>query len=83
MTLKEFFKLVESLRPNNGVIDASVLGSAGFPSVTIGRQHSLLWSKVHDWCREYYGPGNYTWTGEIFWFNTEEDAVVFALKYGD
>jgi hypothetical protein len=39
------------------------------------------WSQCHDRCREMFGK-NYTWTGDIFWFKTEEDIMIFKLTFG-
>lgn len=33
------------------------------------------------WCDENIGIGHYTWEYTRFWFETEEDAVRFALKF--
>lgn len=44
------------------------------------------WNKIHEWCREQYGPAHYfslntTWQGGRFWFETERDAVLFSLRW--
>ena len=40
------------------------------------------WNKVHDWCEEELGREHYSWNGANFWFETEEDAFRFALRWG-
>lgn len=40
------------------------------------------WTEAHDWCEEELGPEHYSWNGANFWFETEEDAFRFALRWG-
>lgn len=39
------------------------------------------WGEIHYWCQEQVGENHYTWTGEVFWFETEQAAVMFALRW--
>jgi hypothetical protein len=34
-----------------------------------------------DWCREQFGEDHYCWTGGSFWFECEEHAVLFTLRW--
>lgn len=42
------------------------------------------WSSLHDFCREKFsdakGELKYAWTGQWFWFTTEEDRDLFATE---
>ena len=56
--------------------------AAGYHPVQVG----LLgregeWQEIHQWCRDHIGEQNYSWTGSTFWFETERDAVLFALRW--
>jgi hypothetical protein len=33
------------------------------------------------WANDRYGKGHCYWTGSCFWFDREEDALLFALKW--
>lgn len=39
------------------------------------------WPKMHEWCQEQFGRDHYSWTGSTFWFENEQDAVLFTLKW--
>ena len=39
------------------------------------------WTETHLWCQEHFGKDHYSWTGHHFWFESERDAVLFALKW--
>ena len=40
------------------------------------------WSEIHDWCEQEFGGNHYSWNGSNFWFETQEDAFRFALRWG-
>jgi hypothetical protein len=40
------------------------------------------WKDVHEWCKQQYGDRHYSWTGFIFWFETEQDSILFTLRWG-
>ena len=42
---------------------------------------STAWADMHEWCEQHFGEDHYTWTGEVFWFETEQAAVLFALRW--
>jgi hypothetical protein len=50
--------------------------SACFAPGDIGR-----WQAAHTWCCEQFGSNHYAWVGNQFWFESEEHAVLFALKW--
>lgn len=39
------------------------------------------WQDIHSWCKRYVGEQHYTWTGQVFWFETEEAANWFKLRW--
>lgn len=39
------------------------------------------WNEVLVWCNENIGRAHYGWSGTTFWFKTEKDAALFALKW--
>lgn len=40
------------------------------------------WADIHEWCNQHIGEQHYTWTGEVFWFETEQAAMLFTLRWG-
>ena len=34
------------------------------------------------WCCEQFGEEHFVWTGSKYWFETESDAIMFALRWG-
>jgi hypothetical protein len=80
MTIIEF---MEKWRPNvdrYSFTDWDLeLEESGFYKVEMG---DLTRRKdIHIWCKEQFGPGRYVWTGVYYWFETEQDAVAFTLRW--
>jgi len=40
------------------------------------------WPDVHKWCEWQFGRDHYVWIGNIFWFETEQDQILFMLTWG-
>lgn len=75
MSPKEFCKLMDE----EGVtVYAAILHTAGYTFVPCPG----TWEDVHAWMKDKYGEGNYTWTGEKFWFDNEEDKTEFKRYFG-
>jgi hypothetical protein len=56
--------------------------AAGYYSVEVNLQHPFnLWQDIHEWCVDQFGENHYTWTGSTFWFETDQAAVLFALRW--
>ena len=58
------------------------LAEAGYYSVKVGRifiEHE--WQNIHGWCEDQFGENHYVWTGTTWWFETDRDAVLFALRW--
>ena len=51
----------------------------GYIPVSIERNQS--WGELIDWLLKNIGWENFNITGTVFWFNTEHDAVMFALRW--
>lgn len=58
------------------------LKSAGYYSIKISGPNCIdRWEDIHDWCKEKFGNDHYAWTGTVFWFEREQHAVWFALRW--
>jgi hypothetical protein len=57
------------------------LRAAGYYSAELGLSPFTNWQHVHDWCCDQFGEDHYVWTGSTFWFETEQAAVLFALRW--
>jgi hypothetical protein len=55
------------------------LKQGGWYSVKIGLR--IRWESAQQWCIQQYGQDHYTWTGNAFWFETEQDALLFQLTW--
>ncbi len=53
--------------------------AAGYRPVEVGLHHSG--QDIHEWCCDQFGEDHYVWTGSKFWFETEQAAVLFALRW--
>jgi hypothetical protein len=87
--LKEQFKdikeFIEAWLVRDGKISMNVDWAqryidAGYHRIIISQFDN--WTEVHDWCEEELGREHYSWNGANFWFETEEDAFRFALRWG-
>ena len=55
------------------------LEAGGYYSVHLSKY--THWSDIMQWCNQVIGADHYTWTGYTMWFEREEDAVMFALRW--
>ena len=37
--------------------------------------------EIHKWCREAVGDPHYVWTGTKIWFETEQAALLFSMRW--
>ena len=86
MTIKEFTDMITQIsidEGKNGLIDWNrVLAEKGYCPVQAGGFSAVgNWRECHAWCKEQFGREHYTWTGSKFWFETEQDAMLFLLKW--
>lgn len=64
-----------------GVVRAEY-SQAGYYPVKLGMLGVVgEWQECHRWCREHVGEQHYSWTGSTFWFETEQAAALFALRW--
>jgi len=54
------------------------LSEGGYYSVA---SSAMPWNKIHNWCEQEFGHSHYAWVGNVFWFETEEAAIWFALRW--
>lgn len=52
--------------------------AAGYPMAEFGKG---VWSEVHAWCKEKFGPG-YIWFGHRFFFLNEDFKNQFVKQWG-
>lgn len=64
--------------PGNVAKHYDILLQAGFIPVRMNRYVGI---ELHDWAAQYIGKENYNWTGSVFWFNNEKDAMLFSLRW--
>ena len=57
----------------------NILLDAGFYPVYV--EHKFDTRHIHEWCIENIGYDKYNWVGKEFWFENEDHAVLFALKW--
>lgn len=58
------------------------LRDAGYHEVPTAQLMGVTgWTDIHEWCLQKFGEDHYTWTGSIFWFETEQHAVLFTLRW--
>lgn len=55
------------------------LEAGGYYSVHLSKY--THWKDIMQWCNQMVGEDHYTWTGYTMWFEREEDAVMFALRW--
>jgi hypothetical protein len=55
------------------------LEEGGYYSVDL--RSAEHWTDIHQWCRGQYGQENYSWSGTRFWFQTDREAMLFALRW--
>jgi len=63
-----------------------ILQNAGYPCVEYPDISSLTWqnrAKVYNWCNENFGEDRWSTTGggRFYWFEKQEDAMVFKLRW--
>jgi len=58
----------------------SVFAEGGYYSVVPASISQ--WQELHEWCNQTFGREHYAWSGNNFWFETPEDATMFALRWG-
>ena len=84
MEIKPIVKFVrEYLKNPHEVMDWNgYLEENGYIGVWIDYSSTRLKKQeMLSWANESFGNGHCYWTGSCFWFDREQDAVLFALKW--
>jgi hypothetical protein len=80
-SIGEFIRLVQRLRDEKETVRPldwnSVFEDQGYYSVTVSPKSKECWV----WCDAQYGKEHYAWTGSKFFFETEQDAIMFTLRW--
>lgn len=63
-------------RRNKHYVNAKLFFEAGYFAVDYQGEG---WITTHNWCKENIGV--YTWTGNIFWFQSETDRQKFLKQF--
>jgi hypothetical protein len=78
LTVREY---VDYCKENDTYVHAAVLEQAGYFQSSIDPK--VFWEEAHRYMTDRYGKDNYIWTGEKFWFDTEEEAIQFYAFFRD
>ena len=57
------------------------LEDGGYYQVDILSKNFAERQKAVAWCTEQFGKDHYCWTGSSFWFECEQDSVLFTLRW--
>jgi len=82
VSIRSFIDTVKKEKefPEAAFIDwPEILSAAGYHRADL--RHAMHWGEVHRWCIEEFGQENYAWAGNIFWFQTNEAATWFTLRW--
>lgn len=74
--------MVDSWRQGGSHSITDLLSQAGYHKAVAGIEGSIKCPEVYAWCTEQFGERHYVWYGGYFWFETDEDAMLFALRWG-
>jgi hypothetical protein len=84
ISLREFVDAYQEIDRINRIDYTSInwntrLQQAGYHFIHLNLKY--VRQDIISWCEKNYGT-NFAWTGnDTFWFNTEKDAVLFALRW--
>jgi hypothetical protein len=84
MTIKEYVASIKAKLLFEPVQDYDwrhAFNSKGYPSALLSEEGHKKWPEVHRWCREHIGEDHYAWTGSRFWFDNDEAAFKFILRW--
>jgi hypothetical protein len=85
MTIKEFIDHISKLRYNNELVEPidwnDIFQSRGYFGVKVPKNTLDNGNEQWHWCNENFGSDNFTWTGDQYWFEYEEHALWFALRW--
>lgn len=61
----------------NGLLAEQKYFSVEFSALELNKNYI----EIHQWCRDTVGDPHYVWTGSKMWFETEEAALLFSMKW--
>lgn len=77
MRLREFFDSLDYSTVGTSLQEHLFKG--GFFPAQVPVENN--WREMNAWCQKRHGD-QFTWTGRIFWFETEKDRNWFLLRFG-
>lgn len=77
--LRKFWMEIKEREGPMAVIPA--LQAAKFPYVHYRPEFQRNWDVLHDWCRLKFGDGNYMWSFDHFFFDSEDHARYFKIYW--
>ena len=81
MNIGEFTRLTKK---SANVFDISwvrLYEQQGYIRISLAPEKYQYWAEIQEWCRLNVGEEHYDWTGNIFWFDDEKNATLFALRW--
>lgn len=81
MTIREFISKVKADHDpdKNPLIWNDIFRQAGYYHVVSNTR--APWPEMHNWITEHIGNEHYAWSGNSFWFEHHDDAVLFSLRW--
>lgn len=79
MTIREYLDNIN--RDSKNINWNQVLEQGGYYPVNFTTRHAHEYYEIHNWCREMIGDKHYAWTGSKMWFENEEAALLFSMKW--
>ena len=80
MNIRQFADRVREKHPPGQWIDwHRAFTDQGYHDVALNEL--TQWQEIHQWCEQQFGQDHYVWTGNRFWFEQEQDAMLFALRW--
>ena len=80
-SIGNFIRLVQRLRDEKETLEPldwnSVFEDQGYYSVLLRPRNK----ECYEWCAEQFGKEHFAWTGSKFFFETEQDAIMFKLRW--
>jgi len=58
-----------------------LLEQQGYVSVELDYQSDITLLQAYHWCCEQFGKEHFTWTGSRHWFESEQNAALFMLRW--
>lgn len=80
MNIRQFADRVQEKHPPIQWIDwHGAFKDQGYHDVVLSEL--TQWQEIHRWCEQQFGQDHYVWVANRFWFEREQDAILFALRW--